>query len=171
MNLPPELKAIGEVEFLLPSGRTIGIPRTLARMRAWTGATPPWAQSGAPLVEAQGGPAPPATAILWLLRDAGWDGVWIDAGTYRTGLPDAPPLPRLPERASRLLEQAGARARGDKGIWDLLCWRDEDVLFLALRRAHGGQFRRQQLVWLESALLSGVLPDSFLIADWMVAES
>lgn len=171
MDLPDELNAKGELELMLPSGRTVTLPRAQPILPAG----PPHSSAGA-LASSARAPAPavaPATpaaaATLRLLRESGWEGVWIDhaAGCFRPD-PSAEPV-GLPAEAEGLLERTRADKGGGaipKGSWDLLCWRPGRALFVALKRRDRDRFTGAELAWVESAFMNGFEHDSFLVVEW-----
>jgi hypothetical protein len=166
--VPAELNPGGEIEFLLPSGRMIALPRCRPRFARWQG--PVTDDHGSSDVVDHGGrPASPAIAVLRAFQGAGWEGAWIDpiGHTLRTDDRSAPPLLELPAGPGQVLHQIEEAARSRKGTWDLLCWREGHVLFAVVLRLGRDRIRSHQLSWLESALMKGRLtPESFLVVEW-----
>jgi hypothetical protein len=167
-SLPRELNLTGEIELSLPSARTITLRRCLPAYPAWTGPPPAGAPAGKPLLESGGGAAVPELAVLGSFRAGGWDGVWVDheRALYRSALAPAPPVPDLPAPAAALWQRIHREARGEKGAWDLCCWREGEVVFSLVRRLQRDRFTAAQLYWVESAFLAGLTHDQFLVVEW-----
>ena len=116
-------------------------------------------------------PAFAELAILWTLRDAGWDGIWIDwyRGKYRTDYWDASPV-ELAEEPAKLLERIYALLGSRSGAWDIFCWRGGEVLFTEAKRRGHDCVRALQLSFLDAALAAGLSIQSFLIVEWTLRE-
>ncbi len=145
-RIPPELKSAGEVEFLLPSRRSIGIPR--AR------------------VELGGSTDDPVLQVLRMFQAAGWEGARLGQGPDEAG---APPLPEFPPELESMLQRLDAHTRAKRGRWPLCCWTNGFVLFVTVKRAGRERASAAEVLWLEAALSGGVLSDSFLIVEWTPA--
>jgi hypothetical protein len=165
--IPAVLNPAGETEFLLPSGRTIGLPRARPVFAPWTGDRPAETANRA-ILDYQGRPAVAELACLWAIHASGWQGVWIDhdRGVYRTELTGVSPPQSLPAEAEALLRRINESSRKHKGAWDLFCWRDDSVLFALVKRHKEDRFNAAQLRWLEAALMTGLASDSFLVIEW-----
>ena len=166
-RLPHALAPTTTESFELPSGRTVAVPKASPTFSAWTGPPVTDDYGGKIILDASGGPAFAELAILWSLRDAGWDGVWIDTfrQKYRTGYWGAEPV-ELPGDPSHLLERIYARMGARSGAWDVFCWRGPDVLFAESKRRGKDYIRPSQLSFLDAALVTGLRLESFLIVEW-----
>jgi hypothetical protein len=81
MIIPDILKPTSTQEIELPSGTCSRVPKCSPAFRPWCGPEIQDTYNGKQLLDVGGKPAFAELAILWALREAGWDGVWID--TYR----------------------------------------------------------------------------------------
>ena len=151
----------------LPSGSTVVVSKATPVFSTWTGEPVADIFGGKKVVEAKGRPAFAELAILWSLRDAGWDGVWIDTFSkkYRQDYWGAEPV-ELPPASAELLERIYTRSGCQNGAWDIFCWRSGEVLFAESKRRGHDRIRSSQLSFLEAALAVGLQLDSFLIVEW-----
>jgi hypothetical protein len=134
---------------------------------AWTGPPVSDDYGGKTVLDASGRPAFAELAILSRLRDAGWDGVWIDTfhRQYRTGCWGAEPV-ELSGDPARLLERIYARTGTRSGASDVFCWRGPDVVFAESKRRGQDYIQPSQLSFLDAALVTGLHLESFLIVEW-----
>ena len=164
MHIPATLRPSGTY----PVRTSVHIPKATPTFRRWHGPSPGDAYGGKPIVDFRGHPAFAELAILWALRDAGWDGVWVDSfrRRYRRTYwePEAPIT--LPKHAERLFQKIQRRAAPDGRCWDVFCWRRERVLFAEAKRASRDHMRRSQLKWLRAALDLRLPVSAFLIVEW-----
>jgi hypothetical protein len=170
-NIPDEFKPADEIEFLLPSGRSVTLPRVRPLFRPGPGA-PAGEERGRDLVFSQDGLVSVESAVLRALRRAGWEGALIDASGQAGRGPgaDAPEAERLPATATALLQRIGQATGARKSAWEICCWRGDQVLFGKTKHSRREQFRAPELAWLEAALLSGLTQDSFLVIEWDLAK-
>lgn len=107
-------------------------------------------------------------AVLRLLQEAGWNGVWVDPwqnkNKYRNALP--PQCCELPAHAQEFLNRISGSKKWPRGCWDVFAWKDERYLFVECKRKGRDSLRPGQKKWLASALKSGIPQSSFIIFDW-----
>jgi hypothetical protein len=125
-------------------------------------------------------------AVVRILRQEGWQAVWLD--NYRRRIVfgvdvdegderRAFVLTELPERVEALLdtishrinEQAtvGASRAPSGGRFDVLAWRNNEWAFLECKQAGtSDRFRPNQQRWLAAALSSGLPEASFWLVEW-----
>ncbi len=66
----------------LPSGETIGIPKSSPCFKKWSDASPADTYGGKTILNFKGEPVFAKFAILRIFRDDGWDGVRVDTDEY-----------------------------------------------------------------------------------------
>jgi hypothetical protein len=168
---PKSLPVRGDAEFILPSGRTLGIPKALLRTDEATGRTP------SPRNSPEAGPADEpleslhaavAAALLRILQADGWEGVTLRTGVHREpGVPTpTTAIPSPPPFVVDVLRRIHEQARSPQGDWDIVCWRDREILFAVVRRHGRERLAAAKLGWLEAAFLIGLTHDSFLVVEW-----
>ena len=76
MLLPNILQPTSNEVIRLPSGEALTVPKCTPRFQPWEG--PPVADTynGKQVLDVEGRPAFAELAILWVLLETGWDGVW-----------------------------------------------------------------------------------------------
>src|SRR6266436_4042781 len=95
-GLPAQLRPI-DSEVIRLSDRVVSIGKAMPTFALWTG--PPVASyGGKALLEGAGSPTFAELLILDLLRQHGWDGVWVDSfrRKFWCGLPSASDPVELP---------------------------------------------------------------------------
>lgn len=150
----------------LSSGESVQIGKCYHQFKVWRGSPIADTYGGKAVLELDGEPVFAEIAILRLLQKAGWDGVWID--TYRRRFRQSLP-PRscvLPARAQDFLDKANAGRKWPPGSWDVFAWKNAEFLFVESKRKGKDAIRQSQIVWLGSALNSGIPLDWFVIFEW-----
>lgn len=105
--------------------------------------------------------------VVDLLDSSGWTAAWVYRANKFMSTWEPRVLATLPPAALDLHDRI--RDAGDlkAGCWDVLAWRDGDVLFAELKQ--GGtsdRIRESQLRWRQVAISLGVPADSFVIVEW-----
>src|SRR3989442_3625667 len=88
MEYPQVLRPSASESVLLPSGRTVLVPKATARFAPWLGPANVNTYGRKQLLEWMQHPAFAELVVLWTLQEAGWQGVWADSyrSQYRIGL-------------------------------------------------------------------------------------
>lgn len=104
-------------------------------------------------------------AILRLLQYEGWDGVWVDTfqKKYRKSNTE---FVEIDPKKEELLNQISDKANSNNGCFDVFAWKNGEYRFVESKKKSKDRIRETQLIWLESALDTGIDEDSFLIAEW-----
>jgi len=103
-----------------------------------------------------------------MLKNDGWDGVWVDSyrKCFRTEMPEDNEVMReLPEVPSVFFKTITA-STGFRGCWDVFLWKGEEFLFAECKRKKKDSIRDSQLLWLETCLQNGLRPENFLLVEW-----
>ncbi len=154
------------LEITLPSGETIPVRRQFLHFDSWSGAPIDDPYGGKAIINLDGEPLFAELALLRLLQNDGFDGVWVD--TYRrrfrrTMAMEGSALPRwVQSKFDDIVAENGRRG----GCWDLLSWKGDEILFVESKRKHKDRIGFNQKQWLASALRVGFDANSFLIAEW-----
>jgi len=154
----------------LPSGKEIRIRKLKLSFGVWKGKAVKDSYGGKTVIDCDGEPLFAELAVLRTLQKEGWQGAWVDSyrKKFRVGLPGVVEPINLPEKPKKLFDDISSRAGGFKGCWDVFAWKDDDYLFLELKRESRDHIRDSQIKWLEAALGSGVPSDSFAILEWIL---
>jgi hypothetical protein len=158
------------VPLRLPSGTTVSLAACSHDFKLWEGPPPPDAYGGKAVLDSNGEPVFAELAILRLIQEEGWQGVWIDTyrRKFRQFLP--PHSCSLPPHAERFLDNANQGRKWRSGCSDLLAWNDLQYLFVEAKRRGKDLIRDTQRQWLESALNSGLPLDTFAIFEWSISS-
>jgi hypothetical protein len=167
----PELLTPTTVENIkLPSGTSVQIPKAEVVFELWTGRPVSDRYGNKPILNSNGEPAFAELAILKILQNDGWQGVWVDTyrNKYRTAYFPKDEV-ELPAEQRKLLLDIYGRAGTSKGCWDVFCWRDDvQHLFAESKRQGRDRIRDTQRRWLEAAIKCSLPLASFLVVEWTV---
>jgi len=169
---PEILKPTGYESIEIASGHVIDVPKATPIFHPWCGNIILDDYNGKQVLNVAGKPAFAELAILWAMREVGWEGVWIDTyrRKYRTGYWGVLPLTELPPKREQLLERIYTRAGSRSGAWDVYCWNSQNVLFAESKRARRDKIRESQRHWLAAAIGEGYTKESFLIVEWSIGN-
>jgi hypothetical protein len=158
----------GSIRVPVPGGAGFDVSLFKLTFRPWRGQPVADAYGNKPVVEYDGQPLFAELAIVRLVEQEGWTGVWVD--TYRQrflrDLPGAGDEVPPPEPARELYGRIASRAGGAGGCWDVLAWRGTEIAFLESKRHGKDRLRPGQGVWLRAALDEGILASSFAVVEW-----
>jgi hypothetical protein len=164
-SLPEILVPTGFEAVTLPSGRTITLPKAQPQFALWDRAVTIYRYGNKSVLAHRGEQVYAELAILRLLQEAGWQGVWID--TYRRKFrTDTVNSIALPPEKRLVYERIRKEAGGRGGCFDVFAWKDGELLFAEAKRHKRDRFQRSQGRWLEAALGVGFEKDSFLVVEW-----
>jgi len=160
-----------ESKIKLPSGKEVGIRKLQLYFNVWKGETIKDSYGGKTVIDCDGEPLFAELAVLRTLQKEGWQGAWVDSyrKKFRVGLPGVVESIDLPEKPKKLFDDIYAKVGGFKGCWDVFVWKNDDYLFLELKRESRDRIRDSQIKWLEAALGLGVTSDSFAILEWILS--
>lgn len=169
MPYPKSLCPVVYEEFKLISGNVVHIPKTTPTFRRWLGVPPEDTYGNKPVIDMDGSPGYAELAILKLLQEENWQGVWID--TFRKVKRIAIDVyADLPPDQDKLLEKIYATADTKSGCFDVFCWRPNNVLFVEAKRKGRDRIRQTQIRWLSAALEIGIPVESFLVVEWQAED-
>jgi hypothetical protein len=139
-----------------------------ARFSPWTGQPLDDDYGGKPVLNLADAPLFAELVVLKHFREAGWDGVWVDAfrRRLRVGWPDeAPAMPPQPRKVFEAIFDANG---GLSGFFDLFLWRGTEYLLVELKRRGHDAIRDSQRRFIDIALRQGLPAEAFLIVEWEV---
>lgn len=150
---------------ILPSGSTAHIAVDRLSFRKWTGVRPVSDWNGKPVV---GPPDRPFSElqILTTCEAQGWEGAWVyrPRKFLRSWEPRA--FASVPTKVMVLHDQISSFAGRTGGCWDILCWRDDQVLFIESKWPDlGDELKPPQAEWLQAALSCGLTNSNFRIIE------
>jgi hypothetical protein len=159
--------SISSFELKLSSGASVKIPKCKRLFLRWQGTPISDTYGRKPVLDFNGEAVFAEIAILGVLEEGGWEGVWVDTyrRKFRRRMP--PHCCDLPPHAQELYDRI-KRTNGGKigGCFDVFAWKDGDYLFVESKRKSKDSMQKTQRAWIEAALKSGVPLDSLLICEW-----
>ena len=155
--------------FSLSSGADISIQKYFLHFNEWKGAPIPNTYNNKPVIDWNGEPVFAELAVLRLFQSHGWEGVWVDSyrRKYRIGLPDVAEPVELPQKQRELIESIKAKTGRSGGCWDVFVWKDNQILFVELKRQKKDVIQDSQRLWLEKSIESGLTTDNFAFLEWV----
>lgn len=163
--LIPELQWIGQEPFAGPEGGMM-IPKFSMHFRK-VGTDPAFGNK--PIVEWDGESFYPELALVQLLKNSGFDAVWIDSyrGKFWDGMSVERQLPDAMRSAyESILRENGGR-RG--GFWDVMAWKESEFVFIELKQNTAeckDRISEKQRNWLQAALRAGFAESCFFVCEW-----
>jgi hypothetical protein len=150
----------------LPSGKTIAVRKHSVLFDAWS--SPPIRDTygGKTVVNLHGEELFAELAILYLVENDGFEGVWVDTYRNRFLHSMAQEGCTLPAWVEARYEEIAAANGSKSGCWDVLAWRGDSVLFVECKRKGKDRIQPTQERWLAAAFQVGVGAESFLICEW-----
>ena len=125
---------------------------------------------GKAIVVDQGNPTYAEFAALSLFRQCGWEGIWYDSyrRKKRSSLHEES---YGTDSVNELLDSIAAITGSRTGVFDLVLWKDEAILFVELKRRLRDQIRGTQIDWLQAARSLGLDLKCFAILQWELEVS
>lgn len=148
----------GEETLSLPSGKQVTVQKYFLHLKPWEGSPIKNTYGNKAVLDWRGEPVFAELFVLRLFQSHGWDGVWVDSyrKKYRIGLPEVAEPVGLPLDQQKLIDALRKKTGRFGGCWDVLVWKDGQVLFLELKRTRKDSIRHTQVEWLSTALQRGV---------------
>ena len=176
MILPSELTSSDTMTIYLPSGNTVNLPVYHPTFPSWSGKLPSFDFGKKPVVNYKGKGVFTELAILGLLIDSGWNGVWVETYGGIHFLKDMP--------TSWKLSQDNVSIPLDKevllrNIWkfgkttacfDIFAWKGNDILFCEGKHKGKDKLTNAQTKFIEGALACGIPTQSLMIVEWDYPE-
>ena len=94
--------------------------------------------------------------------------MWVDSyrKKYRIGLPDTTDSVDLPKDKQKVIDSLKGKTGTTGGCWDLFLWRDNQILFVELKRLKKDKIQNSQIKWLGVALESNFSTRNFALVEW-----
>lgn len=171
MDLPIELQPDDKTTVQLSSS-TVDLPVCHPSFLQWNGAPLLFDFGRKPVLNFRDRAIFAELLILRILQRDGWDGAWIETygGThYLQDMPSDWKLQSndvlLPEAKEALLKEIWRKGE-TKACFDVLAWKDDNVLFCEAKRKNKDTFTKAQYKFIDGALACGIKPEQLLIVEW-----
>lgn len=160
-------KVDGEI-FSLSSGEHILIQKYFVNFIEWKGKPLINSYGNKMVIDYNGEPLFAELVVLNLFKEHGWNGVWVDSyrRKYRVGLPDIIEPIEIPNKQKELLDTIRNKTGKFGGCWDVFLWKDDQILFIELKRQKKDSIQDSQRKWLEHSLNHGLRPEDFVLLEW-----
>lgn len=172
MILPPKLRSTGTISIVLLGGKTIDLPTCHPTFQKWEGLFTGFDFGKKPLINHANKPVFAELAILQILLENGWDGVWVETYGGINFLREMPSNWKLyPHNVEIPNEKRDIvsyiqKTVGTKACFDVFAWKGKDILFCEAKHKNKDSFTGGQLKFIEGALSCGIPRTSLLIAEW-----
>lgn len=145
----------------------------------WKGETIQNTFGGKALVDVNGNASFAELAIVYYLKKNGWNARWIQPFGRPSMNPfmltewnDVPckdqthvPIIDL-EIYETLMGIAKLNGNSFSGCWDVVAWKNENIVFLEAKRNGRDRIRPNQIDWLRASLAYGLNCNNFIIIQW-----
>lgn len=175
-TLIPDSIEIYEIE-----GKEIQIPKNNVLFEKWTDSPIKNTFGGKTLLNVDNKPSFAELAIVDLFVKDGWQTRWVC--TYGRGKQN--PLflkewkdENLKNQENSPIEEVWVTNLLNKiallndnsfsGCWDVIAWKDKQIIFAEAKRQKKDSIRQTQLNWLKAGLKSGLEEGNFLVIQWSV---
>lgn len=173
-------------KLLLPNGiekfnidsKIIEIPKCSVRLKKWEGTIQDTFGSK-PIINHHNKPMFAEFVIVNLLKESGWDARWV--GTY--GSPKMSPIFLQEWNGNNISNQKNYPIENEKinqiihtialdnnksysGCWDIISWKDDQVLFIESKRSKKDKIRNSQIGWLQAVLKNQLSENNLMIFEW-----
>ncbi len=152
----------------LSSGKKVAITKYFLKFKKWNGKPVPDSYGNKTVINFNGEPVFAELAVLRLFQSNAWDGVWVDSyrRKFRAGLPGVVEPVRLSSEQERIIESIKSRTGRLGGCWDVFVWKDNQFLFLELKRNKKDKIQDSQRIFLKAALEIGLTIKNFVLVEW-----
>lgn len=161
----------------------IQIPKCNLILEKWTGAPLNYSFGNKPLVKFQEQPMFAEMAIVQLFYEEQWDVRWIE--TY--GRPKLNPIFLTHWKDDELKNQEHVEIKDERilkilqkiakinlnkfgGIWDVVAWKNENIIFAECKRQKKDTIQSTQKNWFKAAVEYGLTQENFLMIEWTFAD-
>jgi len=156
----------------LSSGRTVDLPVCHFTFSKWLGKLPDFDFGKKPIVNYKRKGVFAELAILGLLIDSGWDGVWVETYGGIHFLRDMPTSWKLSQHNTSIPSDKKALLQN---IWktgkttacfDVFAWKGNEILFCEGKHKGKDRLTKAQTKFIEGALTCGISAQSLMIVEW-----
>jgi hypothetical protein len=167
-----ELTPTNTMTISLLYGAVVELPVCHPTFKKWLGKLPNFDFGKKPIVNYKGKGVFVELAILGLLIDSGWNGVWVETYGGIHFLKDMPTSWSLSQHNVSIPPDKEAFLRN---IWktgkttacfDVLAWKGNEILFCEGKHKGKDKLTNAQTKFIEGALACGISAKSLMIVEW-----
>jgi Tol biopolymer transport system component len=167
--IPPTLTKCGEEQLVTDGVEEIVVDKYCITFNLYQGEEQIYNYGNKEIISVEDKPTYAELAALSLFRREGWNGMWLDG--YRrkkwSGLSEEA---KYPDSIDVLLDSLSSITERDDGIFDLILWRGEAILFIELKRSKRDRINQNQIDWVRAALSSGFDLSCFAVLEWQLSD-
>ena len=160
-------------------GKEVQIPKCDVLFEKWAGIPIKNTFGGKTLIKVNNNPSFAELAIVDLFVKEGWKTRWVE--TYGRGKQNPLFLKKwkddelknqvnYPIREAWVLDLlnkvASLNGNSFSGCWDVVAWKDKQIIFAESKRLKKDSIRQTQISWLQAGLKSGLSENNFLVVQW-----
>ena len=167
-QIPASLAKCGQEKLFADEHAEILVDKYCATFHPYQGEEQIYTYGNKAIVVDQGKPTYAEFAALSLFREEGWNGMWVDGYRRRKRsslLEDA----QYPESIRDLLNSLSSRTGRTGGVFDLILWRDQMIMFMELKRSKRDRINQNQIDWVKAALSYGIDLHCFGVLEWQLS--
>lgn len=159
--------------------QSVFIPKSSLAFNRWKGIPLKERFGNKPLIDVNGKPMFAELAIMHEFLKNGFEARWIE--TYGKG--NMNPIfltewkdesyknqTHVPIENSKILEMLNGIAKENKnsfsGCWDVIAWKNDQLIFAESKHKGKDRIRQTQIDWLAAAFRYGLKPENFLVIEW-----
>ena len=175
----PSILVPDSFENFIVNEKIVQIPKCRIELNNWKGIPLNFTFGGKAVVDFENSPMFAELAIMNMFKNDGWNSRWIE--TY--GKPKLKPIfltgwidenyksqinnPVDSTKVEGLLNLIAQNNKNNfSGCWDVIAWKNDDIIFAESKRMKKDSIRTTQNKWLESSLISGFTEENFLLVEW-----
>ena len=167
--------------FSFPSGEKVPIAKYFLKFKKWQGKPIENTFGNKALIDVNGKPMFAEFAIMHLFRNNGWESRWVE--TYAKGKMNPLILSEWKDERYKnqipnpiedkdilecLYNIAKQNNNSYAGCWDILAWRDKEIIFVESKRQKKDRVQDSQIKWLEASLAHNLKPENFALVEWII---
>lgn len=157
---------------VLPSGTSVDLPVCHHLFSKWLGKLPNFDFGKKPMIEYKGKGIFAELAILGLLQESGWEGVWVETYGGVHFLKDMPSSwklinnnAKIPQEKEDLLINIWKTGK-TTACFDVFVWKDNEIIFFEGKHKGKDRLTNAQLKFIEGALSCGISTKSLIVVEW-----
>ena len=141
--------------------------KRLLHFKYWKGRPIKDDYNGKPLIDYKGRPLFAELVVLNMLKQKGWNGVWVDCyhKKFRKGMMHVKPV-KLPPGPEKYLKAIIKKNGKLSGCWDIFAWKGNQYQFVELKRRKKDKIRDSQKRWYKIIRSLKFLKPTFTIVEW-----
>ncbi len=162
----------GQETIILPSGKEVNVKKYFLKFTARAGEKIGFDYGQKAIIDFEGEACFAELAILRMFLKNGWQGVWVEAygGThFLNSMPQGwslkPEHISIPENKENLLKKIW-HAGQTKACFDVVVWRDDQILFCEAKRSKKDRLTEAQKKFIQAAITCGIRLSALIIIEW-----